>query len=53
MSEEHKQPISSLLQFVPVPRARCICSHDGLHKGVQRQLFMIYFKRDTQVNYRL
>ncbi|XP_030853471.1 uncharacterized protein LOC100890520 isoform X1 [Strongylocentrotus purpuratus] len=46
MSEEHQQPISSLLQFVPVPRA--ICSPDGLpRKGSKAIVYDLFQKRYT------
>ena len=46
MSEERKQPISSLLQFVPVPRA--ICSPDGLpRKGSKAVIYDFFQKRYT------
>ena len=44
MSEEFKQPISNLLQFVPVPRA--ICSPDGLPwKGSKAVIHDFFQKR--------
>ena len=46
MSEEQKQPISKLLQFVPVPRA--ICSPDGLpRKGSKAVTYDLLNKRYT------